>query len=159
MRKHQFICLLGISVCVLVSGCVKERIIPTGSDAATVELSEAAVSINRAVQDLAASDQSEPMKVKKQALNPNAFAMGRLATVEWNGPAEPLIQKIAALTQYRVKVFGKKPALPILVSVAERDQYIGDVLHAVSLQAKDRMKVLIYPSDKLIEMHYLTDAE
>lgn len=142
-------------LCIALTGCARERIVAPGSDPATVDLAQVALSINRSMQDLAATDQAEPLRIKKQAIDPNTYGMGRLASVEWNGPAEPLIRRLASLTHYRVKVYGNPTAIPVLVAVNEREQYIGDVLRQVSLQSREYMKLLVYPSAKIIEIHYL----
>lgn len=155
---------IGMLICfsLAVSGCLriqsitveqKKRAVVEQSD---VELAQAAVSVERSMQTIAAIEhnKSPALVVKQMKLHASALGLGRLATVDWDGPVEPLVRKLAALNHYQVKVIGHEPAIPVLISLNEKDTYAGDILRKVSLQTKERMKLLVFPQDKIIEIHY-----
>jgi defect-in-organelle-trafficking protein DotD len=75
--------------------------------------------------------------------------------VDWTGPLVPLVEKIAAMTDYRVKVMGNDPGIPVLVSVNAKRAVIADILQNASLQAGKKAQILVFPSSRLIEVRYV----
>ncbi len=83
--------------------------------------------------------------------------MGSLASLDWSGPIEPLLQKIATLTNYRLKILGPTPATPILVSIMSpegEDRVLADILKDASLQANKQARIVVYPELKIMELRY-----
>ena len=83
--------------------------------------------------------------------------MGGLVMLDWSGPIEPLLQKIAQLTNYNLKVLGQSPTPPILVSISGDEQMIADILKDAGLQANKQANIVVYPSVRIIELRYLTN--
>src|SRR5579871_3854389 len=54
--------------------------------------------------------------------------MGGTADVDWTGPIEPLVRKLADMTDYKVKVLGSAPGIPIIVSISQNNAVIADIL-------------------------------
>ena len=67
-----------------------------------------------------------------------------------------MIDKIASMTNYRVKVLGNEPPIPILVSISAKKTVIADILQNASLQAGKRAHILVFPESRLIEVRYLS---
>lgn len=156
VKKIIQIVLIG-AIGLSLSGCNRIFISQnSNADPSKVELSEAAVAVNQSVQDLyAVTAQVTPLQIKEQAPNPVSYGMGRLASVDWAGPIEPLVEELGEITHYRVKSYGKAPTIPVIVMVSKREVPVGDILREVSLQARDQVRIVIYPENHLIEMEYL----
>ena len=153
MRTKQLI--IAILLTSLFGCTTKKIVLAPGSDIAAIELAEASVAVSNSLNAIAAKEQVSSVKIKEKAIDSHSIEMGKLASVNWNGPLEPLVRKIAQATRYRVKVLGLQPAMPVLVSVNVKEEYLGDILRQASLQAKNHVQLLVYPEDKLIELHYL----
>ncbi len=125
--------------------------------AANVEtqLLAAAQSIEQSLSTLAAAENAESAPILNTAplVTPEG-GMSGLADVDWTGPIGPLVDKIANMTDYRVKVLGNEPAIPILVSISSKRTVIADILQNASLQAGRRAQILVFPSSRLIEVRY-----
>ena len=121
------------------------------------QLLATAQSIEESLSILAAAEKAEDAPILNTAplVTPEG-GMGGTIDVEWTGPIGPLVEKIAELTNYRVKVLGQEPAIPILVSISMKKAVIADVLQNASLQVGKRAHILVFPGSRLIEVRYLS---
>jgi defect in organelle trafficking protein DotD len=120
------------------------------------QLVAAAQSIEQSLTVLAAAEKSEnPPILDTTPLTTPEGGMAGKADIDWTGPLAPLIQKIAAMTDYRVKLLGKEPPIPVLITISAKDTPIADILQNASLQAGKRAEILVFPAEKMIEVRYL----
>lgn len=120
------------------------------------QLLATAQSIEESLNTLAAAEKAENMPIlNTEALVTTEGGMGGTADVDWTGPLVPLVEKIAAMTDYRVKVMGNDPGIPVLVSVSAKRAVIADILQNASLQAGKKAQILVFPSSRLIEVRYI----
>jgi defect-in-organelle-trafficking protein DotD len=122
------------------------------------ELLATAQSIEQSLSTLAAAEKAEntPILNTAQLITPEG-GMGGTADVDWSGPLVPLVEKIAEMSDYRLKVLGSEPAIPILISVNAKRAVIADILQNASLQAGKRAHILVFPSTRIIEVRYLSE--
>lgn len=80
--------------------------------------------------------------------------MSGTADIDWTGPIEPLVRKLADLTDYKVKVLGNTPAIPIIVSISEDCAVIADILKNAGMQAGKRANIVVFPANRVIEIRY-----
>lgn len=119
------------------------------------QLMNSALSAQDSLRTLAATQQS----YAKNAINTDILVtpeggMGGLATIDWSGPVEPLLEKICKMTNYRLKVLGPIPPIPVLVTIAGRERVIADILKDAGLQAGKKANVVVYPTSRIIELRY-----
>lgn len=121
------------------------------------QLLYAAQSIEQSLTTLAAAQKAESPPILNTAplITPEG-GMGGTIDIDWTGPLGPLVDKIARLTEYRVKFLGNEPAIPILVTITGKRTIIAEVLQNASLQAGRRAQILVYPSNRVIEVRYLS---
>lgn len=118
-------------------------------------LAEASYSVSRSVADLAETAQAaHPLPTHVPPPNPASFGMGGLTSVDWSGPVEPLVRQLARAADYRVGVLGTAPAIPIIVTINEKNVMLGDVLRDVGYQCGRRASVIVYPESRVIEIIY-----
>lgn len=121
------------------------------------QLAEAAISIERSLGTLAMTQEtSNPPLLNTAPLVTPEGGMGGTADIDWTGPIEPLIHKIADMTDYRLKVLGNEPAIPIVVSISQNKAVIADILKNTSLQAGKRANIMVFPANRVIELRYRT---
>lgn len=118
-------------------------------------LAEASFSVSRSVVDLAETAQAaHPLPDLGPAPNPNSYGMGGLTTIDWSGPVEPLLRQIGQASDYRVRALGTPPAIPVMVTVYQKNVMLGDVLRDVGYQCGRRATVVVYPESRVIELRY-----
>lgn len=130
---------------------------PQGYDISKTEasLAEASYSVSRSVVDLAETAQAaHPLPDLAPPPSPATYGMAGLTTVDWSGPVEPLVKQLAMAANYRVRVLGTPPAIPVLVTVYAKNTMLGDVLRDVGYQCGRRATVTIYPGSHVIELRY-----
>ena len=94
-----------------------------------------------------------PLLNTSQLVTPEG-GMGGTADIDWTGPLAPLIKKIADLSDYHIKVLGKEPAIPIMVSIVQSKAVIADILKNAGLQAGRRANIMVFPQNRIIELRY-----
>jgi defect-in-organelle-trafficking protein DotD len=124
-------------------------------DAAQTSMAEASYSVSRSLVNLAETAQAaHPMPRLAPAPSPASYGMGMATSLDWSGPVEPLLQQIARAANYRLRVLGTAPAIPIIVTVYANNELLGDVLRNVGYQCGRRASVVVFPESRVIELRY-----
>jgi len=125
------------------------------SDDATIKLAEAANSVSRSLIELARIEkESKPSKYPKKLINVTTFNLEARASVDWSGPVEDLVKRLANASFYRARILGTPPAIPVLVSVSAYDQTLANILRNVDYQIGKNADLKVYPKQKIIELRY-----
>lgn len=143
--------------CIFLSSCASNHATNarSSSDPSNTTLAEAATSVSNSLENLAATEQAAFHPIAHQSMpDPSTYGMGGRASIDWSGPIEPLIQQIAQTAYYRVKIIGREPAVPILVTVNSKNEMLGDILSNVAFQCGKRADVILYPETQVIELRY-----
>lgn len=118
-------------------------------------LAEASYSVSRSIADLSETAQAaHPLPELEAPPSPASYGMGGVTSVDWSGPVEPLLQQIARASDYRVRVLGTPPGIPVLVTVYAKNALLGDVLRDTGYQCGRRATVLVFPESRVIELRY-----
>lgn len=124
-------------------------------DNADASLAEASYSVSRSIVSLSETAQAaHPLPKLDPPPNPASYGMAGLTSIDWSGPVEPLVKQIAKVTGYRLRVLGTAPAIPVLVSVYDKNMMVADVLRDVGYQCGRRAAVVVYPDSRVIELRY-----
>jgi defect-in-organelle-trafficking protein DotD len=94
-----------------------------------------------------------PQRLQKP-FNPQAIGMDKVASISWTGPVQPVLQKIANATHYRLHVIGHTPNLPVLISLSMHNRPIADILRNITYQIVMKANIAVYPSSRIIELRY-----
>lgn len=130
---------------------------PAGYDLSKTEssLAEASYSVSRSAVDLAAIAQAaHPLPNLAPPPAPASYGMGGLVTIDWSGPVQPLLRQIAIASNYRLRVLGTPPAIPVIITIYAKNEMLGDVLRDVGYQCGRRAAVVVYPASRCIELRY-----
>lgn len=118
-------------------------------------LAEASYAVSRSIVSLSETAQAaRPLPNVDPGPSPASYGMSGLTSVDWSGPVEPLVRQIAKVANYRVRVLGRPPAIPVLVSVYDKNMMIADILRDVGYQCGRRATILVYPESRVIELRY-----
>lgn len=165
---------LSICACLLIQGCgifrpeprqgtaqnpgffeASMRFKPRVRDEAEVKIAESADSVSESLKELAEIERAvHPEVTLPVAPNPARVGMAGTASIDWTGPVEPLVRRLAAASHYRVRILGPRPAIPVLVQVTTQDVPIMDILRDVTYQAQKQADIVLYPSTHVIELRY-----
>lgn len=170
MKKNLFKMLLPLACIGLLASCsdnkkivdlnlkyVTAKTAPTETvdKDAQAQVAQAATAVGQSLQHLSAMQMAnQPRSKMRKPLNAKFIGMGQLASVSWTGPAEPLLQKIAKATHYRLRVIGDKPAVPVLISINMQNQPVASILRNVIYQVVSKASVAVYPKSRTIELRY-----
>jgi defect in organelle trafficking protein DotD len=120
-----------------------------------ISLAEASYSVSRSVVDLAETAQAaHPLPAIAPPPSPATYGMAGLTTVDWSGPVEPLVRQMAKAANYRVRVLGTTPGIPVIVTINTKNAMLGDILRDIGYQCGRRAAVLVFPESRVIELRY-----
>jgi len=119
------------------------------------ELINAAKSIEASLALLARTQEENNVPLLNTAplITPEG-GMSGTADIDWTGPIEPLLRKLADMTDYKVKVLGNPPSIPIIVSISQDKTVIADILKNAGMQAGKRANIVVFPANRIIEVRY-----
>lgn len=146
-------CLLSLTGC---AGFVKQpaQHQPV-EDESAVQLTEAAVSVSQSLNELAAIEKNAvPASQLNNLTDPSIYHLPGTVSIDWSGPVEPLLTKLAAMSGYRARILGVKPAIPVIVTLNAKEMPLAYLLRDLDYQCGHRAKLLVYPNQKIIELRY-----
>jgi defect-in-organelle-trafficking protein DotD len=157
MRNRFFLLIPVVFFLVACSnqGSTQAAIDQNNLSKAQMQLANAAISINNSLLELSSIQRAVYPAVKLPDL-PNAtkIGLGKLASVDWTGPVEPLIKNIANVSNYKIRIIGKIPPLPVLVSITKQNTALAVILRDAAFQCGSKVDIVIYPTSKVIELRY-----
>ena len=135
---------------------VPDQLPPPAAETATIKLAEAADSINKSLITLAKYEQTDFPCCALHCFPNNACLnnMPRSVSIDWSGPIEPLLLKIAYASCYKFRVLGVKPAIPVMITISAHDTPMADILRDTAFQALTKAQVMVYPQERIIELRY-----
>ena len=153
MQKRIYLIILIISSLVF-TGCARPPV-ETKPDNTGTSLAEASYSVSRSIVSLSETAQAaHPLPELAPPPNPASYGMAGLTSVDWSGPVEPLVRQIANTANYRVNILGVPPAIPVLVTIYDKNRMLADVLRDVGYQCGRRASVVVFPESRVIELRY-----
>lgn len=163
MKNIYLTSALCVSLCVSITGCssalrknteASAARQPLDSDIAS-ELVTAAKSIESSLALLARTQQDHNVPLLNTAplMTPEG-GMSGTADIDWTGPIEPLVRKLADMTDYKLKILGNEPAIPIIISISQNKAIIADILKNAGMQAGKRANIVVFPANRVIEVRY-----
>lgn len=140
----------------LLTACATKQ--PPMDNGPAIALAEAAGSIDQSLTNIEATNAAANPPRNISALpNPQTYGMQIPTSIDWNGPIGPLIEKSAQIADYKFRILGTEPAIPILVSIHRRNASVATILQDAGFQASNRANIIVYPSTKTIELRYSSD--
>lgn len=119
------------------------------------KFAEASIAVGKSLQELSAVQMTvHPPKHLRRPFNPQTLGMAKTASIDWNGPVQPVLKKIAQATHYRLRVIGRKPSLPVLVSLNMHNRPLADILRNIMYQVVLKADIAVYPHSRTIELRY-----
>lgn len=146
--------LLIIIVVLTLGACSKPPPTPH-LDNVDTSMAEASYAVSRNISSLSEIAQAaHPLPNLAPAPDPASYGMGGIVSIDWSGPVDQIVRQIAKVTGYRVRVLGTEPAIPVIVTVYDKNMVIADILRDIGYQCGRRATVVVYPNERVIELRY-----
>lgn len=125
------------------------------SDDASIKLAEAANSVSDSMLEMARIEKVITPPSKDNTLTiPNAYNLQARASVDWSGPITELTERIARAANFRLRVLGQEPPVPVLISLNLKDQSLAEILRDIDYQAGKKADIHVYPNSQVVELRY-----
>ena len=122
---------------------------------AQAQLAEASVQSSQSVNELSAMERALHPDVKlSEPMDPKRLGMTQPTSLDWNGPLEPLLKKIAEASHYKLRIIGKKPGIPIIITLREKDKPMAEIVRNVQYQSEPNATIVLFPGSKTMELRY-----
>lgn len=139
-----------------VAGCHHAAGIYHTPDSETEQqIAQAAASISQSLSQLQAMEEMSRPKAAQKVLAPPTQAIAGNASIDWSGPIQALLDRLANTSGYRLRTVGTAPSVPILISLQSHDAPLAEMLREVDFQAGSRARVRVYPQERIIELRYV----
>ncbi len=130
--------------------------VKVGNANAQAQLAETSVDVGHSLQQMSAIDKAIHPKTKiSEPMNPATIGMAQQTSLNWDGPIEPLLNKVASASHYKVRVLGKEPAIPVLVAIDKHNVPLATILRDATYQIEKKADIKVYPATKTIELRYI----
>lgn len=124
------------------------------SDDAAIQIAEAANSVSQSLNELKTLEKASNPPIKPLPYPAASGLENIIASVDWSGPIEPLMQRIAKLANYKLEVIGRRPSIPILVTISVQNTPLAYIIRNADLQAGVKANIAVYPGIHIIELQY-----
>ena len=123
--------------------------------ASNAKLVEVSTGVSQSLRELAKIQRSVH-NVQHVSDDPKMLqvALPQRTTIDWTGPVDRFMEKIAHTAGLRYRVVGTPPPVPIIVSVNKRDVRMGDLIRDVAYQVQNQAIIMV-TKDKVIELRYI----
>lgn len=125
------------------------------SDDASIKLAEAANSVSHSMLEIARIEKVvTPPQNDHRLTIPSIANLQRRASVDWSGPIREITTRIASAANFHVRVLGRAPAVPIIISLDCHDKSLAEILRNIDYQAGKKASIHVYPHSQIIELRY-----
>lgn len=156
---NKFIPLAGAAgLALLVSACgvhgKLDQQLVAEPDPVGLRLASAVDKASAALQTLASVEQARNPGVAVQQVPYAPQELRRTVSVNWIGPIEPVMRRLADRAGYDMQIHGDLPPAPIIVSLNVREKSVVETLRDIGLQAGQRADVVVDPEHRIVELNY-----
>lgn len=122
---------------------------------AQAQVANAATSVSGSLDQLSAMEQAKNSgRYSAPAPQKASGGLAIRSSVDWNGPAESILKRLASSAGFRFNVVGNSPSIPVLVNISANNETISQIIRNVSYQVSNKAAVGVYPRQKVIELRY-----
>lgn len=125
------------------------------ADDASIKLAQAASSVSDSMLEMQRIEKVIIPQCRDNTLTiPNTYNLQVRASVDWSGPIEEVTMRVARAAHYRLRILGTEPAIPVLISLNEKDVSLAEILRDIDYQAGKKASIYVYPNSQVVELRY-----
>lgn len=154
MKITRCVLLTCLIIALASCGTTRSRYASPNHDLAVVKLSESANTVSQSLVELARIQAVATPPVRENLPDPESYGMKEFGSLDWSGPIGPAVEQIAEAGNYRLRILGHPPAVPIVVTVIAKNVPLGILLRDIAFQAGNKANVSVYSRNRVIELRY-----
>ena len=143
---------------IMLAGCVTNssmQPVATEPDVVSTRIAQAAEKAAAALDTISGIEQARAPAMPAPDDYSNApAALNQPITVKWSGPAEQLVETLAARGGMRFQSKGNRPGVPLMISVNVYQKPMIEVLRDIGLQIGRRADITVNGMNNVIEIRY-----
>ena len=120
-----------------------------------IAIAEAARAATTSLQKLAQLQYASQPKVDDSFRQDFSVELSGLASIEYTGPFEPLIEQIARTADVKVSKIGNSTATPVIISVSAKSSPLSEIVQNIAYQIQGHARISFNTKTKVIEIIYL----
>lgn len=124
---------------------------PDDTESAIAEAARAATASIQRLAQLQYAAQPEPEETFRQEFS---VELSGLASVEYTGPCEPLIEQIARTANVHVSKIGSPTATAIIVAISAKSAPLSEIIQNIAYQVQSHARISFNTETKVIEIQY-----
>lgn len=124
------------------------------SDPALVVVADAAKAMTEQLKILSAIEQQSRGGYPVLEVAPSTGPLADRITLKWSGEPEKILTNIAIKSGYEMRIVGRRPVSPPIVTLDARNRKIFDVLQDIGLQLGERHGVQVNDDNQTITLVY-----
>ena len=129
---------------------------PKETDDTKLALSEAARAAAASLQRLAQLQAAAQPEINDSFRQEFSVELSGLASVEYTGPLEPILEQIAKTAGVRVSKIGNPTATAVIVSIKADAAPLSEIVQNIAYQVSNHARVSFNSETKVIEIIYLS---
>ena len=146
-----------IGIILLCASCATKPVPAPGPDPALIALQHSAAAIEKDLRNLILIEK-RGYKTGLRAVLPKNGPIAKRIDLDWNGPLEPVIRRVAVEAGLQFAVMGEPPAVPVTVKLHHTNAPVYLILDNAAWQATPKAEVLVDPIKRLITVAYLPET-
>ena len=159
MRNYSFFARgFGLIAVISLTAChgpvQRDPQVVASPDKVSLMLAEAADKASNALETLAAVEQNRAPGIAVEPIHNAPPELERAMTVNWIGPPEQILKRLADRASYSYLTVGNRPPVPPVITLNAENERVIDLLRDVGLQLGVRADVKVDSIQKTIELHY-----
>ncbi|MES2212283.1 MAG: DotD/TraH family lipoprotein [Pseudomonadota bacterium] len=140
-----------------LSGCTNNWLRVASQSETERSLLATAAAIDRSLRTLEAYEYAaKPQLLDAEHLMRQDERLARAVSLDWSGPIEPLLEKIVDMSDYRLRILGARPVIPVMVNVSTSAAKLAELIKDLGLQSGKRADLVVFPDAHIIELRYLS---
>ena len=121
------------------------------TESAIAEAARAATASLQRLAELQFASQPAPEDTFRQEFS---VELSGLASVEYTGPCEPLIEQIARTANVQVTKIGNPTATAIIISISAKSAPLSEIIQNIAYQVQSHARISFNSNTKVIEIRY-----
>lgn len=129
--------------------------IDRGTGDTEIAIAEAARAATTSLQRLAQLQYASQPKVDDSFRQEFSVELSGLASIEYTGPSEALIEQIAKTAGVSVSKIGNPTATPVIISISAKSAPLSEIIQNIAYQIQGHARISFNADRKVIEIIYL----
>jgi len=150
---RKLILIVGITLALSSCASSERKPLTPSIEDGMIQLAETADAVGRSLNELAEIERANTPRSAYKTLV-DLRGMEDPLAVDWTGPVEALLKRIAHLSGYRFRVLGAQPVTPIIITLTTKETPLADIVRNIDFQCDRRARLFVNQRRHTLELRY-----